>query len=477
MEDDDIEVLDIFDKKPVNSTENKSKSENDENKKNDIKKESKKEEGKKKVAKKKKRRVKGQAIFCAISALFILGCLIFYGARFIKYYRIYNPKIDTDGTGALLATKLEGSEIVYEESGLYISGGNYIYKGNINNNYLKYNNMLWRIIRINKDGTILLILDDYVTLLPWNKEVSSFEKSQVYDYLNNVFAKNLDTSYLTKVNFCTDPVYNLTDVTCNNTEYGYVSLLDITNFLNSVVDDKTYLSKEEEIFWLNNPGKENIWHTNGSNASNSVSSTFYEVRPVVQLAGTTKYAGGEGTIDKPYLITKDNKVSVGSYITLGEDKWVIYDITGSNYKLMLANNINNKTYHFDNSSFDYNLESTSSLAYYLNNTYLNSLSYKDMLVEDEWNVGEYTDDIMNINEKKVKAKVGIPNILDIKFDSDIKDYFLSTKIDAERLEVYDSYFKASKPGIYKNIRPCIAISKSTKLSGEGTKDSPLVVEG
>ena len=39
-------------------------------------------------------------------------------------------------------------------------GTSYYFRGNINNNYIKINDMLFRIVRINGDGTIRIILDE-----------------------------------------------------------------------------------------------------------------------------------------------------------------------------------------------------------------------------------------------------------------------------------------------------------------------------
>ena len=41
-----------------------------------------------------KRKISIQKIFCIIIILFNIVCFIFYGKRLIKYYKIYNPKID-----------------------------------------------------------------------------------------------------------------------------------------------------------------------------------------------------------------------------------------------------------------------------------------------------------------------------------------------------------------------------------------------
>ena len=63
----------------------------------------------------------------------------------------------------------------------------------------------------------------------------------------------------------------------------------------------------------------------------------------------------------------------------------------------------------------------------------------------------------------VKTKVGIPSILDIKFNSKVKSYFTST-INEERVLVYENPLRPGKVTTYRSIRPCITISKDTKLT-------------
>ena len=97
---------------------------------------------------------------------------------------------------------------------------------------------------------------------------------------------------------------------------------------------------------------------------------------------------------------------------------------------------------------------------YLNETYLDSLSYKDMIIEDTWYIGEYKNSISDIKSDSVKAKVGIPNLLDYQFDSSVNGYFTST-INEERVLVYENPLRPGKITTYRSIRPCITISKDT----------------
>ena len=461
---DDIEILDIFDTKkktvqaPVEETVPKKRMDMHE-------------------PPKKKKKVKAKAfqvLFCSVSFLFILGCLIYYGSRFIKYYRIYNPKVDAGNGEVLLAKSITGnSEIVYEGDGLYSSSGNYIYKGDVKNNYIKYNNMLWRIVKINMDNSIEIILDDYVSILPWHKSSVAFTQSDMYEYLNKTILNNLDKEMLVKNSICEDKIDDLSNITCDNQNNEIdIKLLDITGFLNSVKDGKSYLVKSDEIFWLSDYNDNKVWHTNGINISKSDANTFYEVRPVVKLKNTVTYKEGEGTLDSPYIVDKETKLSVGSTVVLGEDEWLVYDVNDG-IRLMRKNVLSEK-HLFDKNNFEYNPGYEDSLAEYLNTTYLDSLSYKNMIVNTDWYIGSYKDSLKDIKGNKVLAKVGIPSLLDIKLDSSINAYYLLTSHE-DIIYVYENPLRPSRVTSKRDIRPCITISKddANKLK---LKDGKFVVE-
>ena len=459
---DDIEILDIFNKNnkvevPMSRVSRLEQKEKELEEKKVVKEKPTKEK-KIKVKKTKKPATKFQLIFCIVSAIFLFGCVCVYGYRFIKYYKIYNPKVESGDGSVLLAKDIVGKTefATDEEDGLFSSGGNYIYKGDIKTNYLKYNNMLWRIVRINADNSLDIILDDYITLLPWNNKVTSFTESDIYKYLNNDFLELLDKDLLNKTSFCTDKLSNLTSITCEDQNSdGYVKLLDVANYLNSVNKSKSYLVNSDEIFWLADYGDEKIWHTNGVNVSQSDVNSFYEIRPMVRLRGTITYSSGDGTKESPFIVDKEDKLKVGSKVILGEDKWIVYD-NKDNIKLM-REDLLEKQIDFDKEKLNYK---DSNIMTYLNDTYLNSLSYKDMIIDNTWYIGEYKDSLEDIKKETVKTKVGIPNLLDIKFNSSVKSYFTST-INEERVLVYENPLRPGKITTYRSIRPCITISKDT----------------
>jgi hypothetical protein len=123
---------------------------------------------------------------------------------------------------------------------------------------------------------------------------------------------------------------------------------------------------------------------------------------------------------------------------------------------MLAKTLD-KTYRYDLDKLTYDKYSKSSLAEYLNTEYLEGLSYKEYLKEDEWVTGGYTSSLEDIKKNKNKAKVGVPSLLDYQFDSSVKGYFTTTSQE-EYILVYDNPLHASKPTISRGIRPCISLT-------------------
>lgn len=424
-----------------------------------------------------KRRAKKELIFNIISISLIIGCCIFYGLRLIKYYKIFNPKIEAKIEGLLSNTIPMKSDIVYNGAGLYHINGNYLYKGASVNNYIKYSNLLWRVVKINSDNTTEIILNDTINTLAWNKSITSYNKSDINSYLNNYFLPTLNKKLLTKTSICLDKVTNLSDITCNKMDFSnYVKLLDITTFLNSQTSD-SYIADSDDILWFNDNSDDKVWHSNGLSISSSTSNNFYDIKPVVTLKNTIQLKSGTGTIDDPYIIENQKKdLAIGSYVKLGNDTWIIYNNENNKVKLILNKFLSN-THRFDNTSNKYNPESTNSLAYYLNTTYLNSLTYKNIIVDNDWYIGTYNYSYANTLKDKVTTKVGLYNIADLKFNNDLIGYNLLTPASNNSIYVLNDGLFESKVTLNRLIRPAISISETTTIiSGDGTKTSPYVLE-
>ena len=443
-------------------------------KKKDNKKVEDKKEKKNKI-KNKTKFSKFEIIFCSFSFLFIVGCLCVYSSRFLKYYRIYNPKGDNGKTLMLLTTAIsKNSTLVYEGDGLYMSGGEYVYKGDKVNNYIEFSNLMWRIVKTNNDGTIDLVLDDYINTLNWNNQYKKYVESDINKYLNEYFIKYLDTKYLEKTSVCTDDVNDIKKFSCNNkNDDYYVRLLSVNEFLNSKTDT-TYISNDKSSLWLSTVSSDKVWQINGLSLSLSQPNRLLGVKPVVKLKNDVALISGDGTKDNPYRITeKDNSIHVSNYVKLGNDVYVVYNIEDDYLDLALSRTLP-KPYRYSTSEIKYNVSDENSLAYFLNNSYLNILSYKDLLVDKKWNDGVYGNSYEDINSSNTIAKIGLLSIADLKFDNELVDYFLLNG-NGSRIYTYGSETIVSNPGIFKGIRPAIRIKKKDVSNGEGTKENPYIL--
>ena len=412
-----------------------------------------------------------EKILIISSLVFIIGCMIFYGSRLIKYYKIYNPKIEGESVELIMNAIVRNQPIVYEKDGLYRTSGMYIYKGENVDNYIRYSNMLWRIVKFNIDGSLDLVLDDNINMLKWDNDVVSFEKSDIYKYLNNYFYKLLDYDNLSNTVICTDEIDDLKNITCNNKiTDSYVRLLSISEYLNSMVDNKTYINDGSNI-WLSDRGSKTIWNINDKNLSSSKPNNMYYVKPVITLKNSTVLKGGTGKVDDPYIVG-DSKLGVGSYVKLDDDVWYIYDIKNDTYLLSLSKELDGKK-AFSKKSTKFDITDKTSLAYYLNNEYYESLTYKDMLEENDWYNGSY-DSYNDVFSSTTKSYVGLLNVSDIKKEGLI-DYYLMTASNNDKIYLYSDTLIDSKPNLLRNVVPTIAIKNLKTSNGAGTDTNPYEV--
>lgn len=111
-------------------------------------------------------------------------------------------------------TILENHEIVESEDGLLKGkdddGTTYYFKGNVEDNYVRFANLTWRIIRINGDGTVRLILDDVDdTLVKYNSDADHYEdftSTDLYQSLATYYSNYLNSfdKFIANTKFCSE---------------------------------------------------------------------------------------------------------------------------------------------------------------------------------------------------------------------------------------------------------------------------------
>ena len=416
------------------------------------------------MAKKRRRRKKiflpkVQTLFCIISLIFILGCCGYYGSRLYKYYKIYNPKNEQGEVLLNLSSKIiDDTEIQTSDDGLYLINGNYVFKGKNVDNYILVGDVLFRIIRINSDKSMDLVMDEYVNRIEWNKEITDYEKSSIKKYLEDKILPIVKSDYLVKTSYCTDKIYELSEVSCSNKKSdSYIRLLGIDDYLNSLNDNVSYINGD--YVWLYNSGKNNAWHTTNNYISNSSPTNLYGVKGVITLKNSTTYLKGNGTVDNPYIIDNNiPEIGVGTYLDINDNIYIVYEV-GNDYLKVESNKVLKNKQIFDQTT---NVYKDSSLKKYLENTYLDKLKIEDYLKTVDFNGYE--------------SKIGILSDSDLKFNSSLNNYYLSDKDDS-LVGVYNGSILKSTPNTKRNVRFALGIKKDLKIiSGNGSKYAPFIVE-
>lgn len=318
-----------------------------------------------------------------------------------------------------------------------------LFKGESSNNYILYNNLIWRIIRVNSSGSMTIILDKPINRLFWN--IGSFN---LLEYLNNEFINELDLSKLTYNNICTDIVNNLDKPTCENIDNNYVSLLDLNSFIQTIDGDKTFVALDNETIWLENKITDNnAWHTKGSKISYSKTDSLYAVKPVVTLNNDILFEKGNGTKNNPYVVSSNN-VTIGSVVKINEDLYEVYS-TKDNIKLVSKDKLDSKYMY----TGDY-----LNIIKYLNDEFYETLDYKEKLLNVNWDITYINDG--EIAKDSINNKIGLLNLFDLKYD--YNDYYLLSFIDNRIIVANETMIYGSKNYSHE-LRPTVAISKNSEL--------------
>ena len=237
-------------------------------------------------------------------------------------------------------TKLIDRDLVTTGNGLYAdsqTAGRYYYKGLDPHNYLSFNGTLWRILSLEPDGSVKIILKNAYISAPFhsaNSGLTNFTSVAAYaslvDYYNNTLtaeSKKYLTSHVSYsgvVSYGASTANTIADTV--NAEKGAtittnIVLPSITDYLrasNNCNDSTSWKSINNSPFvcktynWMYDSGG-SYWFLNAysatraryQNTSGAVSlytvSDLRGYRPVVYLKATTTFQGN-GTTSSPYTV-------------------------------------------------------------------------------------------------------------------------------------------------------------------------------
>lgn len=126
-------------------------------------------------------------------------------------YYLYLPNLDCGKdyvTKTLYSTLVNEENIVTNGNGLYASGNEYIFKGDSVNNFVKLGETIYRVIKVNDDGSIRVIDTTKRRSASWDDRYNKDKLSSVgiNDYVaNNINSRIKDTL---EANYKDDEIYN-----------------------------------------------------------------------------------------------------------------------------------------------------------------------------------------------------------------------------------------------------------------------------
>ena len=443
-----------------------------------------------------KRKINPQKVFCFISFIFILTCCLWYGGRFVYFYLDSHKK--TEGSNKTSASGKLVTSLKSSNKSLKKDGSTYYFYQNVSNNYLVYSNMVWRIVKINKDDSIMLVSNDVITSLAYGTDESDYKDDVILKWLNkdssNKYSGVLESKlndvskYLVKTSVCTDNVTDIEKIHCDKVvDDYYLGLLTVEDYVKTGAK-KSFIN-QNSVFYLANQNKDHeIWYLKEDGSLNeSGGDDILGIRPTITLSPTTQIVSGTGSEKDPYKIEKDTSY-FGSYVKLDKDMWRVYDFDDTTVKLVLVDNIKDDTgsltYPYSTTTYRHNDTIKGSLAYYLNHTYLSGLSYKNIILDGYYYNGYYGEDnsfdLKELYEGKIDTKVGVINLGDVIFNYQSNGYFTSTGIEKGSNSVYvlqsDGTVLVKKVNASANVVPCITIKTSNLSKGSGSSDDPYRME-
>ena len=248
-----------------------------------------------------------------------------------------SDKKDNNVTSITLRDKLIEDQLVETSVGLYAMGNTYVERGEVENNYLQIDENLYRIVRINDDGTIRLTTAKAVNNVRWDDRYNIEQKNNngINDYIYNdinsrinerlieVYNDQTDKlkSYITTQSLCIGK-RSAADTTkdgsteCSQTVRTQLGSFAVYEYLQASLDKECELPDSSSCLNYNWLGDKTIhgWTITADAETNykafqlngtcdlKICSSTKNVYPVFNISSNVLYKSGTGTKEDPYII-------------------------------------------------------------------------------------------------------------------------------------------------------------------------------
>ena len=285
------------------------------------------------------------------------------GATSLKNEIMKNTVITTNPTLTTSSNNTSDASGLYASTATNTGELTYYFRGNVENNYVSFAGFIWRIVRINEDGTVRVIMQDGIndnTTYTFNSNYNNY----TYMYYSNSDAKTtLESWYQTNIGSKSDLAKNVAsgnyyceqakakysdsytsgssvmttynkytpDFKCAtdgngkglvNSNIGlltYDDLIYAGNYVNQT-NNSNYLNNgfsywtmspsgvdtfdmHSDIWFIYDNSKIGCLYVDWSNEKYSVGKKYYvSLRPVINLKSDIQISSGNGTKDNPFTI-------------------------------------------------------------------------------------------------------------------------------------------------------------------------------
>ena len=261
-------------------------------------------------------------------------------------YYVYTPYLNCgkDYESVYLKDKIIENSLINDDSGdpkygLYEVNDQYIMKGEVNNNYIKFANQLFRVLRINADGSIRVLQVEGIKQQVWDNRfnpdfnynggineyfyngLNSRVRDSIENYYNDSAVWTDDVKgYIVKSDLCVGK-RSQADVTLdgstecskklNDQVFGLITVYEImqasldrncNNTISRSCANYNWLSTSDESIWTATADAENSQYVYVLYKIPTITnaSSYANINVVFNLTDKAVYVGGNGTIEEPY---------------------------------------------------------------------------------------------------------------------------------------------------------------------------------
>ena len=213
--------------------------------------------------------------------------------------------------------------------------GKYVFRGKNPLNFIKFNNELWRIISMEKDGSLKIVRNETLGKRAWDTSNSNnwARPASLNTYLNGEYYNSLTSSAKNQivehtwgigtVTLDSDSLSSQISEENSSTWNGKIALIHLSDYINAnsntsqcnsyklvrenyqTCADTNYLIITETYFTLSpapNDTSPRYIKTDG-NISSRLANTSDAVRPSVYLSSDIQITGGNGSSSSPYTLS------------------------------------------------------------------------------------------------------------------------------------------------------------------------------